>query len=175
MSKQSISILVLSNKKYVLIFLNIVFESVLKLLYFKGALFSYRKNWMSQLNPRNPLFSISIPGTHDSGTYKISDIIGFGWVTTQDWSIYEQLVAGIRFLDIRCRHIKNVCQVYHGDWSAHINFDEVLSQVIRFLNERKGETVIMRLVEQSNGNSNTRTFEDTFNLFYTQYKNYFWQ
>jgi 1-phosphatidylinositol phosphodiesterase len=130
---------------------------------------------MSQLSGKNALFSISIPGTHDSGTYKVSRIVRVGWVTTQSWSITEQLNAGIRYLDIRCRQINDVCQIYHGDWSAYINFDDVLYQIFRFLDKYTGETIIMRLVEQSNGHDNKKSFQQMLSIFYSNYNNYFYK
>lgn len=59
---------------------------------------------------------LSIPGTHDSGTYNC------GWnqfcdiSQCQSWTIYGQLMAGIRFLDVRVMTDESVIKVGHGSF-----------------------------------------------------------
>jgi hypothetical protein len=67
-------------------------------------------NWMSYM-PDIEISRLSIPGTHDSGAREFSDITPDSAVITQTLTIREQLDAGVRYLDIRCRHIANRCDI----------------------------------------------------------------
>jgi len=74
---------------------------------------------MSYLLDITPLINVTISGTHDSGTY--NGATGFnafvnGYVKTQDHSITRQLDDGIRYLDIRCRHIGNAFAIHHDKY-----------------------------------------------------------
>ncbi len=62
---------------------------------------SVNRRWREKIDPQTALTSLTIPGTHDSGAN------GGPLIECQSWSIREQLDAGIRFLDVRCRHIQN--------------------------------------------------------------------
>lgn len=60
-----------------------------------------RPNWLLRVPGTKLISQLSIPGTHDSATntcqwYQSCDIS-----QCQSWSIYWQLMAGIRFLDLR--------------------------------------------------------------------------
>lgn len=56
-------------------------------------------NWMASINQSTPLFKISIPGTHDSCA--LHDDNTFNYTKCQSLSLTDQLLNGIRFLDIR--------------------------------------------------------------------------
>ncbi|XP_065674495.1 1-phosphatidylinositol phosphodiesterase-like [Hydra vulgaris] len=126
--------------------------------------------WMSRLSDNIHIGSITIPGTHDSAAYSTSLI----WAKTQDWSILDQLKNGIRFLDIRCRHISNIFTIHHGAIYLNMNFDDVMNSVIQFLNQNPTETVLMRIKEEHDPDGNTRSFAATFNEYYNKYNSYFW-
>jgi hypothetical protein len=128
--------------------------------------------WMASLSDVATLASLSIPGTHDSGTYGLpnyrDDI-----VQTQSMSIANQLYSGIRFLDIRvnyvnpawcavvpstgaglvcntgnCSSLSSGCDlwVFHGSVFLNVNFaTDVLLPVINFLKQQPTEVVIMRV------------------------------
>ncbi|MFM5081519.1 hypothetical protein ACEUBN_09275 [Aeromonas veronii] len=85
------------------------------------------KSWMKRLSDHERIDSISIPGTHDSAALYGGDI-----VETQSASITEQLNAGIRFLDIRLKHISNVFAIHHGPFFQKQFFGDVLNQVTCF-------------------------------------------
>lgn len=81
------------------------------------------ENWMGSLKNviwNKKLSSIVIPGTHDSGTYCINSnskrtkllpdlqclnplvgLVGAPWARTQQFSIADQLLYGVRYLDLR--------------------------------------------------------------------------
>lgn len=56
---------------------------------------------MSQLDDNKRLSEMTIPGTHDSGTYTLGDGPVDSAAKCQTQSIAEQLNNGIRYLDIR--------------------------------------------------------------------------
>ncbi|WP_367872076.1 phosphatidylinositol-specific phospholipase C domain-containing protein [Luteolibacter sp. Populi] len=119
-------------------------------------------NWMNPLDGNLPLSNLSIPGTHDSGAL-VEPIAGTA--KCQNLSITDQLNAGVRFLDIRCRHINDAFAIHHGQVYQNMNFTDVLNATIGFLNANPGETVIMSVKEEYNATGNTRSFEATFDSY----------
>ena len=93
---------------------------------------------------------ITLPGTHNSCTQNV-DLKYF--TKCQDMSIYEQLQAGIRLLDIRIEldgdNIKTVHSVIdcrNKPFSRQkLLFDGVLADIRRFLTENPSETVLVCL------------------------------
>lgn len=123
----------------------------------------YNSNqWMKSIDSDITLDKLNIPGTHDSGTYTAGALDGAGMVKTQSLSIYEQLNEGIRYLDIRCRHIDNKFTIHHGMVYLNLNFDGVLEQCKRFLQENPQECIVMQVVEEHTEESCTQSYETTF-------------
>lgn len=121
-------------------------------------------SWMSGLQDNISISRISIPGTHDSGaTREIPS--NSGTAKTQNLSISEQLNAGVRFLDIRCRHIDNSFAIHHGPIYQNLNFDDVLTACYTFLESHPSETIIMSVKEEYNASNTTRSFESTFDSY----------
>ncbi len=122
-------------------------------------------NWMGAIPNTTNISQLSIPGTHDSGarTEPVS-----GTAKCQNLSIAEQLSAGVRFLDIRCRHIDNAFAIHHGAIYQNLNFTDVLNACINFLNSNPSETIIMSVKEEHTASNNTRSFEQTFDSYVAQ-------
>lgn len=72
---------------------------------------------MSQLNNNLPVSQLSIPGTHDTGTYNCKHGAFCESVQCQSWTIYDQLRAGIRFLDIRVDVRSTPYRISHGTFT----------------------------------------------------------
>lgn len=110
----------------------------------EGWITQASEKWMSYLPDDIKLSDISIPGTHDSATsdYR-GGVVG---VVTQDWSVKEQLNAGIRHLDLRLRaEIRNnkwVFDLQHGNYYLGITLDDVLKDVGEFLSANPTETIL---------------------------------
>ncbi|RLJ34410.1 1-phosphatidylinositol phosphodiesterase [Chryseobacterium sp. 7] len=121
-------------------------------------------SWMSGLQDNISISKISIPGTHDSGARVDAPVVS-GTAKTQDLSIAEQLNAGVRFLDIRCRHIDNAFAIHHGAIYQNLNFDDVLNACYAFLNSHPSETIIMSVKEEYDASNTTRSFEQTFDSY----------
>jgi 1-phosphatidylinositol phosphodiesterase len=122
-------------------------------------------NWMGAIGDNISVAQLSIPGTHDSGAR--TEPIG-GTAKCQNLSIAEQLSAGVRFLDIRCRHIDNAFAIHHGAIYQNLNFNDVLNACISFLNSNPSETIIMSVKEEHTPSNNTRSFEQTFDSYVAQ-------
>jgi len=104
---------------------------------------SPRKRWMKKYSHK-ALGELLIPGTHDSCAYSFKDLAGItSFAKTQQFSIYQQLVGGIRWLDIRVR--------FDGSelWTAHsflaVRFQTVLNDIKRFIDENPSEIIMMWL------------------------------
>ncbi|HVI45170.1 MAG TPA: phosphatidylinositol-specific phospholipase C [Chitinophaga sp.] len=119
-------------------------------------------NWMTTLPDYYSLSRISVPGTHDSGARNEPFP---GTAKTQTLSIADQLNGGIRFLDVRCRHIGNAFAIHHGSIYQNLNFDDVLNACNAFLNSNPGETILMSVKEEYDPTDNTRSFEATFDAY----------
>jgi len=119
-------------------------------------------NWMNGLDSGLAVSQFSIPGTHDSGA-RYEPVSGTA--ICQTLTIGDQLNAGVRFLDIRCRHINDAFAIHHGQVYQNANFDDVLNATIGFLNANPSETVIMSVKEEYNASGNTRSFEATFDSY----------
>jgi hypothetical protein len=110
---------------------------------------------------------ITLPGTHQSGAYWFSQEVSpdappfvyrlareynltihhliHKWSKNQHFKIYDQLMAGIRYFDIRvCENKPMEYVMCHSLFGAPIS--EMLSDFKRFLNEYKSEIVVISFV-----------------------------
>ncbi|GAA4778792.1 phosphatidylinositol diacylglycerol-lyase [Olivibacter ginsenosidimutans] len=122
-------------------------------------------DWMSYLPDTVSINQLSIPGTHDSGARH--EPIG-GTAKTQNLSIADQLTAGVRFLDIRCRHYQGAFVIHHGSIYQQLNFDDVLLACKTFLQQHPSETIVMSVKEEYNAEGNTKTFAEEFDRYVEQ-------
>ncbi|KAL3938556.1 MAG: hypothetical protein SGBAC_006557 [Bacillariaceae sp.] len=118
------------------------------------------QDWMSYLDDNLNLASISIPGSHDSGSR-----YGGIYVTTQTWRIDQQLASGIRFLDIRCRREGKVFTIHHGPFYQHLWFDQVLEIVRSFFEAHPSETILMRVKEEYDPKDGSLSFVAIWNRY----------
>jgi 1-phosphatidylinositol phosphodiesterase len=115
------------------------------------------------------LSELALPGTHDSAASEaygnFGDVVG-----TQAMSFRKQLEVGIRFFDIRVRHIENVFTLHHGEVYLHVNFGDFLNDVNNYLNEYPSEVVLFRLTDEYKaGGGNTRSMMETLNSYLNSY------
>lgn len=109
---------------------------------------NYQTQWMSLIPDETPLRMLTIPGTHDSGA-----LHGTLLAQCQDMTIREQLDAGIRFLDIRCKLEDGELKVYHGIFYQYLSLDDVLNDCIDFLTTNPDEAIIMSMRNENDGAS----------------------
>jgi len=119
-------------------------------------------NWMGSASSTVLLSQLSIPGTHDSGA--LYEPVS-GTAKCQNLTIAQQLNAGVRFLDVRCRHIDNGFAIHHGAIYQNLNFADVRNACLAFLNANPTECIIMSIKEEHTPSNNTRTFEQTLDTY----------
>ncbi|KAI2805230.1 hypothetical protein BLOT_004223 [Blomia tropicalis] len=131
---------------------------------------NFTRRWMSKIPDSRPLQLLSIPGTHDSlARY------GGEQFQCQTMQLHDQLEAGIRALDMRCRHVANSFLIYHAFVYQHISFDQVLQICRTFLKSNPTEMIIMRIKKEWLAEGNTRDFEATFRQQYlNKFPELFW-
>ena len=116
--------------------------------------------WMARLPDGVKLSALSLPGTHDSGA--LYDGLSFGFAKCQAWQLADQLKAGIRFLDIRCRRVDDRLLIYHGIIDQHLTFAEVRDICRTFLEQHPSECIVMSVQEESTAVNSTRPFAESF-------------
>ncbi len=133
-------------------------------------------NWLGSIPGSKKLSELTIPGTHDSCTYTLKNGEPATPITrTQHLTLEEQLNAGIRFLDIRCRHIENAFAIHHGAVYLRLNFDDVLKVCTDFLSANPRECIVMLVKqEHEDGEGITRPFEATFDSYLQGTSKGFW-
>ncbi|XP_076611014.1 1-phosphatidylinositol phosphodiesterase-like [Chaetodon auriga] len=108
-------------------------------------------SWMASIPNDQLLSEVTMPGTHNTMA-----VYGGVYAECQTWSLASQLRAGVRFLDIRVRHVKGNLTIHHGVSYQRAHFGHVLEGVADFLREYPSETVLMRLKEE---------FSETGNIY----------
>ncbi len=132
-------------------------------------------NWMSTLPSQISVEQINIPGTHDSGTSYLNSA---NYHQTQSLNIAQQLLAGIRYFDLRLRCVVNPAwktgqpeaqranfSIHHdADW-CYLFFDKdswltdadkaqtkgyVLQDILKFLKEYPSEFVLLQISREYN-------------------------
>ncbi|KAH9387948.1 hypothetical protein TYRP_009148 [Tyrophagus putrescentiae] len=132
-----------------------------------------RPRWMSRLADSRLLSRISMPGTHDS----LALHGGLVW-QCQSMPLAAQLAAGVRALDVRCRHLSGGrFAIYHSFNYQQIDFDGVLAIVAEFLAENPSETVLMRVKKEwiSDPSFGGPSFEETFLRYRQMFNGLFYQ
>ncbi|MCQ6530462.1 phosphatidylinositol-specific phospholipase C [Bacillus mycoides] len=150
----------------------------------------YRNSsWMQNLKDNLLISELSIIGTHNSmSLYGGGGPYPDDYIRTQRMPLATQLNAGIRYLDIRVRHLNDTFVINHGRiyQNAHLGPD-VLDKIIDFLKTNPNETILMRLkrecvdnpsIGECTDSGTTRSFSDTFEHEYynnNRYSSYFWK
>ena len=125
--------------------------------------------WLKDIDGSRKINSLSIPGTHDSGARFRGP-----FSRTQSLSIMEQLLNGVRYLDIRCRHINNCFMIHHTRKFQYLGFGGgVLDICVKFLKDHPTEFVYMQIKEEYTSTDNTRTFFETMKEYVTGLEDYF--
>ncbi|KKF92288.1 1-phosphatidylinositol phosphodiesterase [Ceratocystis platani] len=102
---------------------------------------AHNPEWMSSLADSTPLSMMSIPGTHNSMTYKMTD----EKLQSQNVPLTSQLTAGIRYFDISGRLFGNRISVYHGNTNTEYTFEDVFTELFNFLDLHPRETILLRI------------------------------
>ncbi|GAA2830853.1 phosphatidylinositol-specific phospholipase C [Kitasatospora aburaviensis] len=125
-------------------------------------------DWLAAVDPQASLARLTLPGTHDT-----CSLYGGALTQTQNLSLPDQLAAGVRFLDIRCRAIDGVLAIHHGPVFQKIFFGDVLNQCLAFLATHPGETLVMRVRQEYSTVSDTE-FGALFAGYQQRWPGLFW-
>ncbi|WP_305093450.1 phosphatidylinositol-specific phospholipase C [Prescottella sp. R16] len=117
-------------------------------------------DWMRSLPDATSLAALSLPGTHDTMAHNSSIP-----TLTQEFDLATQLRAGVRALDIRTRHFRDVFPIHHGPEYLYANFTDVVRTVTDFLRAHPGESVLVRLKEEFTAAENTRSYQATLDWY----------
>lgn len=105
--------------------------------------------WMQPIPDNIPLARISIPGTHDSGTFKLQNPIKQVWGMTQEYDFRYQMDHGARIFDIRGRLTDdNTIVLHHGPLYLYVTLHEFINEAKQFLKDNPSETIIMSLKKE---------------------------
>ena len=116
-----------------------------------------RSEWMSELDDATRLRSLTIPGTHDSGAlHSIADVSG----KCQTLSIAQQLKIGVRFLDIRLQLAGDKLQVVHSFVDQMTDFEDSLSDMLKFIRNRGSEFLIVSIKEDADAKQSDKNFTE---------------
>ncbi|MES9784685.1 phosphatidylinositol-specific phospholipase C domain-containing protein [Bacillus thuringiensis] len=128
--------------------------------------------WMKNISDNKRLSDLSIPGTHNtmaSGA-NIPPIYNLRFVETQTLSLWNQMAAGIRFLDIRLRYENGSLACYHGIVWLGKYFGDVLELIRDYLVSYPSETIYMRIA-QENSNAPVADFVSSVRSYTDSYAN----
>ena len=90
------------------------------------------------------LTGMTLPGTHDSGTYDPVSVIGKQWIQTQNLSLLDQLNRGIRVLDLRIgQNSPGDYIISHDKWRTEYSLSQALQEVKDFISATDKEIVIL--------------------------------
>src|SRR5436305_2326186 len=117
------------------------------------------RDWMAALPDGVGLGAVSLPGTHDTlaihggwapWAYEAQEDHGDGAATLD-----AQFAAGIRAIDIRVRIVESgtAFAVHHEDVYQNANVDDVATHARAFLAAHPGETILMDLHGECDGDS----------------------
>lgn len=127
-------------------------------------------DWMADLPDDIYMSEVNIPGTHETCAR-----VGGPLVQCQHLSLEEQLNAGVRFLDIRCRHIGDGFAIHHGPVYQNLTFgNDVRNVCINFLNAHPNEFIVMMVKPEHTEENCTRPFELTMENYIKGFENYFY-
>lgn len=115
--------------------------------------------WMSRLDEGRSLGSLAIPGSHNAAA-RFEPVRGTA--KCQDLTVPEQLAAGVRVLDIRCRNVSDRFRIHHGPVDQRIDFATVMDECLAFLARNPRETIVVIIQEASLPVGSTRGFAATF-------------
>ena len=111
--------------------------------------------WMAGLADDAPLSAITIPGTHDSGARfggaaPVVDFVTALWVQAQNWTVTQQLNAGVRFLDVR-PHAEpdGTLRIHHLFVDEQLSLTDVLRECVAFLAANPTEALLMRVQQEA--------------------------
>ncbi|CAD6201927.1 GSCOCG00002856001-RA-CDS, partial [Cotesia congregata] len=142
----------------------------------KSSCLSTHPDWMSKhrdILMNMTLQELFIPGTHSSGSYseELPPTILQRYTITQENSIMDQLLTGIRYLDIRPCIVDNKYWVCHGTFAMQ-PLEAVITDMRDFLNNTM-EIVIVNFKEFPRGFETFTNHSNFLSCLVREFKGYF--
>jgi 1-phosphatidylinositol phosphodiesterase len=114
-------------------------------------------DWMATLPGDWMLSQLNLPGTNSACARECTEIS-----QSQSMTVRQQLEAGVRFLDVRCRHVGDALAIHHGGEFLHQWFDEVRDACYAFLDAHPRETIVMLVRDDHHSSNTSRSYAETF-------------
>lgn len=117
-----------------------------------------RSSWMGLLSDHKTICDLSIPAAHDAGASKSG---GFMFIT-QNSSLKDQLLSGVRGFDIRLKAYANKeLAVYHSIANQYTDFKrDVLDMMTEYLANHPTEFILLHVKREGNPTSGTKDYND---------------
>ena len=106
-------------------------------------------SWMSKIPDDRKICDMCIPGSHDSGTYGVENLLRFA-ASCQSMDLRAQWDHGCRAFDLRVRTDGKTTNLYHNFVPCHLTLKRALSQIQSRLKENPTETAIVIIKPESN-------------------------
>lgn len=133
-----------------------------------------RAGWMDRLSNNKRISELSLPGTHDSMAWRWN-LIGSDITRTQTMSLYDQLISGIRVIDIRVKYDNgNSFLCHHGPIYLGDDLEDVLQIIKDFLRNNPTEAVLMRF-SQEESSASDYDMKKLFDKYYNKYNDIFYK
>lgn len=135
-----------------------------------GRIDKTKCTWMKNLDGNRPISTISMPGTHDSGSAnypkKLESLFHDGH--TQNFPMLTQLEDGIRAFDIRLRH-----DLHYGHYiKLYDSFDSTMVQWDNFLYKYPSEFIVA-LIGSDEGGKWEEELKENYRRLISQYPHRF--
>lgn len=108
---------------------------------YKYKRYEVRKDVIKNINSNKRMSELSLTGTHESMSYKITDLK----FQTQDLNITEQLLSGVRFLDVSVRFVNTKLKIFTRLNDLNHTLDDLFNEVNTFIDKNDKELVIINL------------------------------
>lgn len=139
-----------------------------KNLVFINRLKASGSTWMEHIPNDKAIGRISLPGTHDAGAASLPESALTHMGHTQNFTISEQLLDGIRAFDIRLK----TNMKYGHSMTCREGFDESLVDIRKFLQKNPKEFLVAMIGSDEGGKWSAEMVEN-FNNLINEYKDLF--
>lgn len=140
----------------------------------EGTRAQTRSGWMDWLPNDRRVSELTLPGTHDSMAWR-PNLPGADITRTQTMNLYDQLMSGIRVLDIRVKYDNGTSfPVHHGVVYLGADFGDVLETIKKFLASNPTEAVFMRFSQEASSASDSE-MQRLFVKYYKKYQDIFYK
>ena len=105
--------------------------------------------WMAKVPDERKICDMCIPGSHDSGTYGVDNVLRFA-AACQGMDLRSQWDYGCRAFDLRVRLENNKLRLFHNFVPCNLDFLFALDQIKERLDQNPTETAIIIVKPEGN-------------------------